>query len=197
MNLFDVLLTQPITNVLIAYLKILDIAHIPGAFGFAIIFLTVTIRMFLWPMTNAQLKSSQKMAALKPHLEKIKADFGHDKIRHQQEMTRLYKEHGVNPLSGCLPLLLQIPIFIALYNVLLNIINFDKSDFLAHVNDKLYFGFLHLDKVPGTSFLGFDLSTKPSQWGQVGILVLLIPAATGLFQFVQSKMLVPLTVKKK
>lgn len=193
MNPFEVLLTQPILNVLIVYYKILNFLAIPGALGFAIILLTVTLRMILWPLTTAQLKSTQKMAALKPHLDRIKADHGHDKIRHQQEVSKLYKEHGVNPLAGCLPLILQIPIFIALYRVLLHIVNFNSAEFLNNINSKMYFSALHLTKIPETSFLGFNLSTKPSEWRQVGILILLIPLATGFFQFIQSKMLTPTT----
>lgn len=190
MNPFEVFLTQPILNLLVAFYKILETASVPGSLGLAIILLTTTIRGALWPLTTAQLKSSQKMAALKPHLDRLKQEHGQDKVRHQQEISRLYKEHGVNPLSGCLPVLLQIPVFIALYNVLLKIIDFQKTDFLAHINDKLYYGFLHIDKIPSTSFLGFNLSAKPSQWQEFGFLILLIPLLTGLFQFIQSKMLV-------
>lgn len=191
MNPFDVFLTNPILNLLVAIYKVLQSMSVPGALGFAIIILTALIRLVLWPLTTSQLKSTQKMAALKPHLERIKAEHGHDKARHQQEVTRLYKEHGVNPLAGCLPLLLQIPVFIALYNVLLKIVAFGKEDFLATINSKLYTSSLYLDKIPDTSFVGLSLADKPSQWGQVGILILLVPVATGAFQFIQSKMMAP------
>src|SRR3989344_5599467 len=117
MNLFDLILINPFLNVLVFFYQILNSVSIPGALGFAIILLTIIIRMALWPLTSVQLKSSQKMAALKPHLDRIKADHGHDKVLHQQEVSKLYKEHGVNPMAGCLPLLLQMPVFIALYQV--------------------------------------------------------------------------------
>ena len=133
MNPFEVFLTTPILNLLVALYKALNAIYLPGALGFAIILLTVIVRMILWPLTTSQLKSSQKMAALKPHLDRIKAEHGHDKVRHQQEVNKLYKEHGVNPLAGCLPLLLQIPVFIALYNVLLKIVQVN-GDFLAGIN---------------------------------------------------------------
>src|SRR3989338_3453197 len=190
MNPFDVFLTNPILNLLIAIYKVLEQLPIPGTLGFAIIILTAIIRLALWPLTTSQLKSTQKMAALKPHLERIKSEHGHDKVRHQQEVTKLYKEHGVNPVASCLPRLLQIPVFIALYNVLLKIVQFTKADFLASINQKLYSGSLHLDKIPDTSFLGFNLADKPNQWGQIGVLILLVPIATGLFQLIQSKMMV-------
>lgn len=196
MNLFEVFLTTPILNLLVVFYQILTAVSIPGALGFSIILLTVTIRMLLWPLTSAQLKSAAKMAALKPHLEQIKAAHGHDKIRHQEEVTKLYKEHGVNPLAGCLPILLQIPVFIALYNVLLKIVEL-KGDFLADINNRLYTFVPHLDKIPDTSFANFNLSAKPSDWQQAGILLLAIPALTGIFQFIQSKMMMPASPAKR
>lgn len=194
MNPFEVLLTTPILNLLVAFYKILLALSIPGALGLAIILLTVTVRLILWPLTTAQLKSSQKMAALKPHLDHIKTEHGHDKIRHQAEITKLYKEHGVNPLAGCLPLLLQIPVFIALYNVLLKIVQVNGT-FLEGINSKLYSFVPHLGKTPDTSFLGFNLATKPADWHQVGFLILTIPIVTGILQFIQSKMLVPASTR--
>lgn len=191
MNPFEVFLTTPILNLLVAYYKILESISAPGALGLAIILMTITIRMALWPLTSAQLKSAQKMASLKPHLDRIKADHGHDKVRHQQEITKLYKEHGVNPLAGCLPLLLQLPVFFALYNVLLKIVEFDKEDFLININSKLYQPVPHLDTIPDTSFIGFNISAKPSDFQQAGFLILLVPLLTGLFQFIQSKMMIP------
>ena len=191
MNLFDLFLINPILNLLIAIFKILDGIAIPSALGFSIILLTVIIRLALWPLTSAQLKSTAKMAALKPHLDRIKQEHGHDKVRHQQEVANLYKEHGVNPLAGCLPLLLQLPVFFALYNVLNRVVRADGQDFVNTINSKLYFGSLHLDQTPSTSFLGFSLSSKPSDWHQVGIVILVIPILTGLFQFLQSKMMTP------
>lgn len=190
MNPFEVFLTTPILNLLVAFYRFFDLINIPGALGLSIIFLTVTIRMILWPLTASQLKSGQKMAALKPHLSRLKEEHGHDKLRHQQEVSKLYKEHGVNPLAGCLPLLLQIPVFIALYQVLLKIVNFARADFLESLNSKLYFSTLHLNQSPPTNFLGFDLSTKPSQWSEIGFLILSVPLITGLLQLVQSKMLI-------
>src|SRR4030042_2157526 len=189
MNIFDVFLINPLLNILIILFKLFQTLLIPGALGLAIILMTVIIRLALWPLTTTQLKSSQKIAALKPHLDRVKKEHGHDKVRHQQEVAKLYKEHGVNPLAGCLPILLQIPVFIALYQVLLKIVAFDKGDFLTNINDRLYSQALYLKEIPGTSFLGFNLSAKPSQWHEVGILILLIPFITGFLQFIQSKML--------
>ncbi len=191
MNPFDVFLITPFLNILIATYKLLAALSIPGALGFSIIILSAAIRLILWPLTTSQLKSAQKMAALKPHLDRIKAEHGHDKVRHQQEVSKLYKEHGVNPAAGCLPVLLQIPVFISLYNVLQKIVVLDKVEALSAINNKLYFPSLHLHQLPSTSFLGVHLATKPSQWHEVGFLILLIPIVTGLLQFAQSKMMTP------
>ena len=196
-NPFEVLLTTPILNLLVAFYKILAAISIPGALGLAIILLTVIIRLILWPLTSAQLKSTQKMAALKPHLDRIKTEHGHDKLRHQTEITKLYKEHGVNPLAGCLPLLLQIPVFIALYNVLLKIVQVNGGTFLEGINSKLYSFVPPLEKIPDTSFLGLNLAAKPADWRQVGFLILAIPIVTGILQFIQSKMLVPASPAKR
>lgn len=188
--LYYKILFEPILTALIIFYNALSIIHAPWALGIAIILLTIVIRLALWPITAAQLKSTQKMAALKPHLDRIKAEHGHDKVRHQEEVSKLYKEHNINPLAGCLPLLLQIPIFIALYRVLFQMTELGKSDFLNNINSKLYFS-VKLDKIPDTSFLGFKLENKPNDWSHVGFLILAIPLLTGLFQYVQSKMLMP------
>lgn len=190
MNLFDVLLINPIVNLLLVFYTALEAMKIPGALGFSIILLTLLIRLALWPLTGAQLKSSKKMAELKPHLEKIKSEHGSDKVRHQAEVSKLYKEHGVNPLSGCLPLVLQIPVFIALYQVLLKFVNLNSSELLTSINDRIYIPALRLESIPNASFFGINLSVKPNEWSTIGIFILAIPALTGALQFIQSKMLV-------
>src|SRR3989344_7031960 len=197
MNPFDTFLINPILNLLLIFLKIFQTAGIPQALGLSIILLTAVVRLAIWPLTATQLRSSQKMAALKPHIDRIKDEHGHDKTRHQQELSKLYKEHGVNPLAGCLPLLLQIPIFIALYNVLLKMVEFDKADFLQSINSHLYSPALYLDKTPATAFLGFNLASKPSDWQSAGFALLLIPVITGVLQLVQSKMMVAANNKPK
>lgn len=195
MNPFD-LLINPILNLLVAFYKGLDFLNVPGSLGLAIILLTTLIRLALWPLTTAQLKSSQKMALLKPHLDRVKAQHGHDKAKHQQEVSKLYKEHGVNPLAGCLPLLLQIPVFIALYQVLLKIVDIKNVENLSALNARLIPS-VHLDKLPSGSFIGFNLADKPNQWQQIGVLILLVPILTGVFQFIQSKMMAPASPAKR
>ena len=197
MNPFDTFLINPIFNLLVIFLKIFQTIGIPQALGLSIVLLTAVVRLAIWPLTSAQLRSSQKMAALKPHIDRIKGEHGHDKTRHQQELSKLYKEHGVNPLAGCLPLLLQLPVFFALYQVLFKIVDFNRADFLESINQKIYSPIFHLATVPDTTFLGFDLSAKPNQWQTAGVLILLIPVITGVLQFIQSKMLAPQTAPAK
>jgi len=76
-------------------------------------------------------------------------------------------------------------------------VDFGRADFLANINSKIYFPVFHLDKVPDTKFLIFDLSAKPNQWQTAGVLILLIPVITGVLQFIQSKMLAPQTAPVK
>jgi len=197
MNPFDTFLIHPILNALVIFYTIFLSIGLPGALGFSIILLTVVIRLALWPLTATQLKSTQKMAALRPHMDRIKEEHGHDKVRHQQEISKLYKEHGVNPLAGCLPLLLQIPVFIALYQVLLRIVDLNNGDFLGRINSQLYFQWQHLEKLPSTNFFGLGLASKPNEWAQVGIFILAIPIITGILQYIQSKMLTPEQAKTK
>ncbi|MEX2028271.1 MAG: YidC/Oxa1 family membrane protein insertase [Candidatus Curtissbacteria bacterium] len=191
MNPFDTVLINPTLNLLVAIYTFVHNLGAPGALGISIVILSAIIRLVLWPLTTSQLKSTKKMTDLKPHLDRIKVEHGHDKARHSQEVTKLYKEHGVSPLSSCLPLLIQLPFFFALFDVLNKILAFDKENFLININSRLYLPAIHLADKPDTSFLGLSLAAKPSDWSQAGLVLLLIPVITGLLQFVQSKMMAP------
>ena len=89
-----------------------------NSWGFAIILLTFTIRLFILPLTFKSVKSMQKLQVLQPEMKKIQERFKGDKQRMNQEMMKFYQENKVNPLGSCLPLLLQIPFFIALFELL-------------------------------------------------------------------------------
>ena len=191
MDPFDTFLINPILNLLIIIYHGLNLVGIPGALGLSIIVVTVLIRLLTWPLTTKQLKSTQQMANLKPHIDRIKSEHGHDKIRHQQELTKLYKEHGVNPLAGCLPVLIQIPVLIGLYNSLSRIVNSGSANFLSDINSRLYSQSLFLASTPSTAFLGLNLTAKPNEWQQIGPLILVVPLITGALQLIQSKMMVP------
>jgi YidC/Oxa1 family membrane protein insertase len=87
-------------------------------YGVAIILLTVAIRLVLLPLGIKQIRSMQAMAAIQPKMKAIQQKYKGNRAKQQEEMQKLYQEHGVNPLAGCLPMLLQLPVLIALYAIL-------------------------------------------------------------------------------
>ncbi|MBI6872830.1 membrane protein insertase YidC [Clostridium aciditolerans] len=100
------------------------------SYGLAIILMTLIIRLILLPLNIKQTKSSIAMSELQPETKKIQEKYKNDPQRAQQEMMKLYKEKGANPLSGCLPMLIQWPIFIALYYVFNNLTGINGVHFL-------------------------------------------------------------------
>ena len=106
-----------------------------GNFGVAIIFLTITIRLLLFPIANKQFASMANMRAIQPKMKALQERYKDDKPRQQQEIMKLYKEEKVNPLAGCLPLVLQIPIMYALYKVLLLTIEMRHQPFVLWIKD--------------------------------------------------------------
>lgn len=89
-----------------------------GDWGLAIIILTILIRLVLWPLTAKQVKSTLAMQKVTPEIKKIQEKYKDDKEKQQEELMKFYSENKVNPFASCLPMLLQMPIFIALYQVL-------------------------------------------------------------------------------
>ncbi|MEZ5707895.1 MAG: membrane protein insertase YidC [Blastomonas sp.] len=106
-----------------------------GNFGVAIILLTVIIRGLMFPIAQRQFKSMAQMRAVQPKMKKLQERYKDDKPRLQQEMMKLYKDEKVNPLAGCLPIFLQIPIFFALYKVLLLSIEMRHQPFALWIKD--------------------------------------------------------------
>lgn len=94
------------------------IHHYTGNYGIAIIALSVLIKLLSYPLTYKSLKSMQAMQQLQPKLAALKEKYKNNPKKMNEEMMELYKRHGVNPMGGCLPMLLQLPIFVAIYNVL-------------------------------------------------------------------------------
>ena len=189
-ELFNLLLVNPIINILLVVYKALFFLHIPYALGFSIIIITIIIRFAIYPLISSQLKSSKKMQDISPHLSKLKEKHKGDAKRLQAETMRLYKEHGVNPVAGCLPVIIQLPIIWALYSVLQKIVGLNPKLVVSEINKIVYFDFLKLDRPWDQYFLGLPLGQNPSHLiSTVGPLILLIPVATGFFQFIQSKMM--------
>ena len=106
------------TTLTIEALKML--AHFVGNYGLAIIVLTIIVRMFLWPLNVSQQRSMRQMQTLQPKLKAIQERYKNDPQKMQMKMMEFYKEHKFNPMGGCLPLLVQMPIFILLYSALMS-----------------------------------------------------------------------------
>ena len=106
-----------------------------GNFGVAIILLTVTIRALMFPIAQRQFASMAAMRAVQPKMKALQERFKDDKVRMQQEVMALYKQEKVNPLAGCLPTLIQIPIFYALYKVLMLTIEMRHQGFVLWIKD--------------------------------------------------------------
>jgi YidC/Oxa1 family membrane protein insertase len=106
-----------------------------GNYGIAIILLTVVIKAIFWPLSARSFKSMQRMKELQPKIQKLRERYGKDRERLSMETMQLYKTHKVNPLGGCLPMLVQIPFFFALYKILLGSIELRHAPFLLWIQD--------------------------------------------------------------
>ena len=106
-----------------------------GNWGWAIIALTALIRMVLFPLTYKGMMSMQKMKALAPKLKELKEKYKKDPQRLNAATMDMYKKHGANPLGGCLPMLMQIPVFYAIYRLLLNSVELQGAHWMLWVND--------------------------------------------------------------
>lgn len=111
------------------------IHNLVGNWGWAIVVLTVIIKAIFFPLSAASYKSMAKMRVLTPRLMQLKERYGDDKQRLNQEMMKLYQTEKVNPLGGCLPILIQIPVFIALYWVLLGAVEMRDAPWILWIKD--------------------------------------------------------------
>ncbi len=142
-----------------------------GNYGIAIILVTVILKALFWPITQKGLKSMKNMQKLQPKMVKIKEKYKDDSARMNQEVMNLYKTYKVNPLGGCLPMVLQIPVFFALYKVLLQSIELRHAPFMLWITDL---------SAPDRLYLGFDIPYL----GGLPVLTLLMGAS----MFLQQKM---------
>lgn len=115
---------------------LLDKIHgFTGNWGWAIVLLTLLVKAVFYPLSAASYKSMARMKKLQPRLQTLKERYGDDKQKFQQEMMKLYKTEKVNPAGGCLPILVQIPVFIALYWTLLESVELRQADFMLWLKD--------------------------------------------------------------
>ena len=124
---------HPLAKPLIVVLKFFY--NFTGNYGFSIILLTICIKIIFWPLTQKSYKSMKGMQKLQPEMKRLREKYGSDKQKLNQEMMSFYKEHKVNPLGGCLPMLIQIPVFFALYRVLLGSIELRHAPFMLWITD--------------------------------------------------------------
>lgn len=106
-----------------------------GNWGWAIVLVTVLIKLAFFPLSAASYKSMARMRVLAPRMQRLKELYGHDKARMQQEVMEMYKREKINPLGGCLPILVQIPVFIALYWVLLGSVEMRHAPWMGWIQD--------------------------------------------------------------
>ena len=106
-----------------------------GNFGIAILIFTVFVKALFFPLANTSYRSMSKMKKLQPEMERLRERFKDDKVQQQQEMMKLYQKEKVNPLAGCLPMLIQIPVFFSLYKVLFVTIEMRHAPFFGWIKD--------------------------------------------------------------
>lgn len=153
--------------------------------GWSIILLTVLIKAAFFPLSAASYKSMAKMRVLGPKLQKLKETYGDDRQRLNQEMMELYKKEKVNPLGGCLPILIQIPVFIALYWVLAGTVEMRGAPWLGWITDlSEQDPYLILPLIMGvTMFVQTKLNPTPPDPMQAKIMLFMPVAFTGMFLF--------------
>ncbi len=167
-------------------------------YGLSIILFTILTKVILFPLSLKQQKSMVKMQQVQPRLKEIQEKYKSDQQRQSEEMMKLYKEHGVNPMGGCLPLLIQLPILLALYRVMYQPLTYmlgygaDKIGELAEKfgiamdNARMAeIAIANAGKLIDFSFFGLDLSLNPSI--MVPSLLWIIPITAALTTFLSSK----------
>ncbi len=167
-NIFSTIFYQPILNLLVFIYN-----TIPGHdIGLAIIILTVIIKVILYPLSKKSLEGQRSLQNLQPKLEEIKKKFAGDKEGQSKAMMELYKQEKVNPLSSCLPLLIQLPFFWAIFKVF--------RDELAGKSIVLLYSFVYNPGMLNPMAFGFLDFSKP----HIALAIL-----AGVSQYVQAKMM--------
>jgi YidC/Oxa1 family membrane protein insertase len=160
-------------------------------FWLAIIFFTIIVRVAMTPLMLPQQRSAKKMQELQPRLQELQKKYGKDREKLSQEQMKLYKEAGVNPMGGCLPLLIQFPIWIGLYQSIMQALGYQPLSFLR-LSQNIY-GFMQgiWAAVPlNRYFLGMDLAMTPQQ---LGGLTYALPIVVAFTSWWQTKMTTPST----
>ena len=165
MAVWYLIIANPVLNVLVALTQLVG-----GNFGLAIIALTVIVRLISWPLTKRQLNSTKAMQEMQPKIQELQKKYGKNKQKLQQEMMKLYKEAGINPLGCIWPMLVQFPIWIALYQAIMSALATTPESLLG-IAQRLYSWGIVNQAIPLSSrFLWLDLS-QPDPYFILAILV--------------------------
>lgn len=183
--LFNLIFTYPIFNGLVL------LYHLFGDFALSIIVLTLIIKLLLFPLTLKQLKSMKATQALQPQMQEIKKKHGKDQQGQAVAMQALYKEYGVNPLSGCLPLLVQLPVLYGMYYAFRTFLDTSK---VTQLNNIVYPFIPHFNSYPNINldwftFINHSWTISLAHADPTHIL----PIIAGLATFIQLRMSQPKT----
>lgn len=167
---FNVVLYQPLLNILVLFYL-----YIPGHdFGVAVIALTILIKLIFYPLGSKAIKSQRALSALQPKMKEIQEKYKDNKEQQTKEMMALYKREKINPFSGCLPILIQLPVLLALYRVFWYGLNPEKMTLL--------YSFVPLPGTINPSFLGLINLAEPN---------IILAVMAGILQFIQIKTSMP------
>ncbi|MFY9329217.1 MAG: membrane protein insertase YidC [Georgfuchsia sp.] len=168
---------------------VMELIHrMVGNWGWSIILLTVLIKAVFFPLSAASYKSMAKMRLVTPKMTKLKEMYGDDRARLNQEMMELYKKEKINPLGGCLPIMVQIPVFISLYWVLLGAVEMRNAPWLGWITDlSVKDPYFILPLIMGaTMLIQTKLNPTPPDPMQAKIMMIMPIVFTGMFLFFPS-----------
>lgn len=184
-EIWDLIILSPTINVLVILSQ-----YLLNNFGLAIITLTIIVRVVTLPLTTKQLRATRAMQALQPKISELQKKYARDKSRLAQEQMRMYKESGVSPAGCMLPMLVQMPIWIALFQSIIRVLAVVPEDFLS-LSQHLYsswsavFSLVPLE----SNFLWLDLAVPDG--------IYLLPILVGGTMWLQQKMVTPTTADAK
>ena len=183
-EIWNLIILNPFINVLIVLSD-----YLFNSFGLTIILLTIIIRGLMYPLTLKQLRASKAMQSIQAQVAEVRKKYEKDKQKAAQEQMRLMKESGMNPLGCLLPMLIQLPIWIALYMSIIRVLAVSPEDFLG-LSQHLYSSWPVFSLVPlENSFLWLNLAV-PDPW-------LILPILVGGSMWVQQKMMMTATTDPK
>jgi len=183
MTIFNEIIYLPLYNLLVFVYNIIPIHD----FGLAIIIVTILIKLVLVPLSKKQIESQKKMQELQPKIKEVQNKHKNDKEKQSRALMELYKENKANPLSGCLPMIVQLVFLIAIYRVFFNISNAGLA-----VDPSQLYSFVHNPGQINRMFLGIIDLVSVINLGQITLAslphIILVLLAAGS-QYIQTKML--------